>query len=152
MKKNFSLFPNENEYNEKIYGIYLKNNQSNYSVVLEEENLSKNENINESTRLDSFLSESSKQTIYSPFIKKISKIYNKLLISYNSKIKSIFDIIVLILVNISSLIILYDVCYKDYESVHIFDIKFTYNLLCNNRSIIFYLHCFTIFSYLSRQR
>ena len=106
MKKNFSLFPNENEYNEKIYGIYLKNNQSNYSVFLEEENLSKNENINESTRLDSFLSESSKQIIYSPFIKKISKIYNKLLISYNSKIKSIFDIIVLILVNISSLIIL----------------------------------------------
>ena len=125
MKKNFSLFPNENEYNEKIYGIYLKNNQSNYSVVLEEENLSKNENINESTRLDSFLSESSKQTIYSPFIKKISKIYNKLLISYNSKIKSIFDIIVLILVNISSLIILYDVCYKDYESDDIFEIKFT---------------------------
>ena len=51
MKKNFSLFPNENEYNEKIYGIYLKNNQSNYSVFLEEENLSKNENIIEITRL-----------------------------------------------------------------------------------------------------
>ena len=125
MKKNFSLFPNENVYNEKIYGIYLKNNQSNYSVVLEKEDiLSKNEN-NENTRLDSFLSETSKQIIYSPFIKKLSKIYDKLLISYNSKLKNIFDIIVLILVNASSLIILYDVCYKDYESEDYFEINFT---------------------------
>ena len=136
MKKNFSLFPNENEYNEKIYGIYLKNNQSNYSVFLEEENLSKNE----STRLDSFLSESSKQIIYSPFIKKISKIYNKLLISYNSKIKSIFDIIVLILVNISSLIILYDVCYKDYESDDIFEIKFTNSIYYIIIEVLFFIY------------
>ena len=106
MKKNFSLFPNENEYKEKIYEIYLQNIESNYSVFLEVENLSKNEKINQNIILESFLSESSKQTIYSSFIKKISKIYNKLLISQNSKIKSIFDIIVLILVNISSLIIL----------------------------------------------
>jgi hypothetical protein len=70
-----------------------------------------------------FLSESSKQIIFSSFIKKISKIYNKLLISHNSK-KNIFDIIFLILVNIFLLIILYDVYYKDYESVHIFEIKF----------------------------
>ena len=140
MKKIFSLFPNENEYKEKIYGIYLKNNQSNYSVFLEEENFSKNENINESTSLDSFLSESSKQIIYSPFIKKISKIYNKLLISYNSKIKSIFDIIVLILVNISSLIILYDVCYKDYESDDIFEIKFTNSIYYIIIEVLFFIY------------
>ncbi len=34
--KIFSLFQNENEYNEKIKEIYLKNNQSNSSVFLEE--------------------------------------------------------------------------------------------------------------------
>ena len=37
--------------------------------------------------------------------------YQKLLIKHDSKIKSIFDIIVLILVNISSIIILYDFCF-----------------------------------------
>ena len=35
------------------------------------------------------------------------------------------DIIVLILVNISSLIIIYDIRYKDYETDDIFEIKFT---------------------------
>ena len=40
-------------------------------------------------------------------------LYQKLLISYDSKIKSIFDIIVLILVNISSIIILYDFCFVE---------------------------------------
>ena len=38
-------------------------------------------------------------------------LYQKLLISHDSKIKSIFDILVLIIINISSLIILYDFCF-----------------------------------------
>ena len=42
--------------------------------------------------------------------------YQKLLIRHDSKIKSIFDIIVLIMINISSLIILYDVCFKDTDT------------------------------------
>ena len=44
---------------------------------------------------------------------KDDSLYQKLLISHNSKIKSIFDIIVLILVNISSIIILYDYCFVE---------------------------------------
>jgi len=39
--------------------------------------------------------------------------YQKLLIRHDSKIKSIFDILVLIMINVSSLIILYDFCFKD---------------------------------------
>lgn len=44
-------------------------------------------------------------------------LYQKLLISYDSKIKSIFDILVLIMVNISSLIILYDFCFLEREGI-----------------------------------
>ena len=40
-------------------------------------------------------------------------LYQRLLISHDSKLKSLFDIIVLIMVNISSLIILYDFCFKE---------------------------------------
>ena len=40
-------------------------------------------------------------------------LYQKLLISHDSKCKSIFDIIVLIMVNISSIIILYDFCFLE---------------------------------------
>ena len=43
-------------------------------------------------------------------------LYQKLLISYDSKIKSIFDIIVLIMVNISSIIILYDFCFVETDN------------------------------------
>ena len=90
---------------QKIYWIYIKNNQSN-SVFLEEENLSKNENINESTYYIVFYCIIKTNNIFT-FYKKNSKIYNKWLISHNLKIKSIYNIIVLILVNISSLIILF---------------------------------------------
>ena len=45
MKKNFSLFPNENEYKEKIYGIYLKNNQSQTIHLSVLQNLTKTKNI-----------------------------------------------------------------------------------------------------------
>ena len=41
--------------------------------------------------------------------------YQKLLISHDSIIKGIFDYLVLILLNISSLIILYDFCFKENE-------------------------------------
>ena len=44
---------------------------------------------------------------------KDDSLYQRLLISHDSKIKSIFDIIVLILVNISSIIILYDYCFVE---------------------------------------
>ena len=57
--------------------------------------------------------------------------YQKLLIKHDSKIKSIFDIIVLLLINISSLIILYDVCFKDTDE------KKTYELFTT--SIAYYI-------------
>ena len=44
---------------------------------------------------------------------KKQTLYQRLLISHDSKYKSIFDIIVLILVNISSIIILYDFCFLE---------------------------------------
>ena len=44
---------------------------------------------------------------------KEKSLYQKLLISHDSKFKSIFDILVLIMVNISSIIILYDFCFLE---------------------------------------
>ena len=48
-------------------------------------------------------------------------LYQKLLIGHDSKFKSIFDIIVLIMVNVSSIIILFDFCFveTDYENKNI---------------------------------
>ena len=43
-------------------------------------------------------------------------LYQRLLISHDSKIKSIFDILVLIMVNVSSLIILYDFCFIETDT------------------------------------
>ena len=43
-------------------------------------------------------------------------LYQKLLISHDSKFKSIFDIIVLIMVNVSSIIILFDFCFVETDS------------------------------------
>ena len=40
-------------------------------------------------------------------------LYQKLLISYDSRVKNIFEILVLIMINISSMIILYDFCFKE---------------------------------------
>ena len=59
-----------------------------------------------------------------PFNNKKS-FYHKLLISHDSKFKSFFDIIVLIMVNISSLIILYDFCFVETD-------KDNNNLFVNN--------------------
>ena len=47
---------------------------------------------------------------------KPKTLYQKLLISHDSKYKSIFDIIVLIMVNISSIIILYDFCFVETDN------------------------------------
>ena len=59
-----------------------------------------------------------------PFNNKKS-FYHKLLINHDSKFKSFFDIIVLIMVNISSLIILYDFCFVETD-------KDNNNLFVNN--------------------
>ena len=56
---------------------------------------------------------------------KKKSLYQKLLISHDSKFKSIFDIIVLIMVNISSIIILYDFCFLETD-------KDNNNLFLNN--------------------
>ena len=59
-------------------------------------------------------------------------LYQKLLISHDSKIKSIFDIIVLIMVNISSLIILYDFCFIETdpkEKTDLFSYSPTYYII-----------------------
>ena len=53
-----------------------------------------------------------KKNVDFPDLKEKS-LYQKLLISHDSKFKSFFDIIVLIMVNISSLIILYDFCFVE---------------------------------------
>ena len=58
---------------------------------------------------------------------KDDSLYQRLLISHDSKIKSIFDIIVLILVNISSIIILYDYCFVETDLDNN-----NYNLFQNN--------------------
>ena len=53
-----------------------------------------------------------KKNVDFPDLKEKS-FYRKLLIGHDSKFKSFFDIIVLIMVNISSLIILYDFCFVE---------------------------------------
>ena len=60
-------------------------------------------------------------------------LYQKLLISHDSKIKSIFDILVLIIINISSLIILYDFCFKETDD----DIDLKNELFSN--TVIYYI-------------
>ena len=54
----------------------------------------------------------SKKNVVFPELKENSFL-QKLLIEHDSKFKSIFDIIILVLVNISSLIILYDFCFVE---------------------------------------
>ena len=59
-------------------------------------------------------------------------LYQRLLISHDSKIKSIFDILVLIMVNVSSLIILYDFCFIETdpkEKTDLFSYSPTYYII-----------------------
>ena len=109
-----------------ICGINLKRHQSLYNEMIK------------NLRSSNFTSRTSKSNTEILFNSKINaskenginidlcdskkkSVYERLLISYDSKIKSIFDIIVLIMVNISSIIILYDFCFvetdKDYNNL-----------------------------------
>ena len=78
-----------------------------------------------------------KKNIDFPELKKKSFL-KKLLISHDSKCKSIFDIIVLILINISSLRILYDFCFVETD-------KNNNNLFINKPSYYFIEFLFIIF-------
>ena len=77
-------------------------------------------------------------------------LYQRLLISHDSKLKSLFDIIVLIMVNISSLIILYDFCFKETDKKKDFSF-FRHSDLLHNRGLFCHFYNFAVFPDISRQ-
>ena len=77
-------------------------------------------------------------------------LYQRLLISHDSKLKSLFDIIVLIMVNISSLIILYDFCFKETDKKKDFSF-FRHSVLLHNRGLFCHFYNFAVFPDISRQ-
>ena len=117
MRNRFKILPEGVNYEDKFFGVKLKNDENLYKAYLSSDerrntkfaksgaSSEKTAKINEELIRDSHLSFLMPKSNYNPF-------YMKLLIEPNSKWKGIFDFMVLILANISSLIILYDICFS----------------------------------------
>ena len=114
MKSRFNLLP-EVSYEDKFYGVKLKDNPNLIKAYIStnptERRATKstksnpNAQLNDELLRDSHVSFLNSQTSHRPF-------YLKLQIEPHSKWKGIFDFLVLILANISSLRILYDICFQ----------------------------------------
>ena len=119
--EDIDLFPDIKEGNEdqRLYGICFNNSPNLYKEMIglseQREYLypssSRSSTISREISLNQNKNSSNIINFDIPQAIEKKSLYEKLLISHNSRFKNIFDIIVLILVNISSIRILYDYCF-----------------------------------------
>ena len=133
MKEQLDSLPDLINEDQKLYGLCFNDSPNLYNQMI---NLTDNRGPRYSSSRTSI---SNTEILFNPNQNRISdknlhfdipdskkkSLYQKLLISHDSKFKSIFDIIVLIMVNISSIIILYDFCFLETD-------KDNNNLFLNN--------------------
>ena len=121
MKEQIDSLPDLINEDQKLYGLCFNDSPNLYNQMI---NLTDNRGPRYSSSRTSI---SNTEILFNPTANRTSdknlhfdipdskkkSLYQKLLISHDSKFKSIFDIIVLIMVNISSIIILYDFCFLE---------------------------------------
>ena len=118
MKSQLELLPDFVNQDQKLYGLCFNDSPSLYSEIIDlsypqaKGITSSRTSISNSEILFNRRSSHSEDKELNLSIKPQS-LYQKLLIPFDSKIKNIFDILVLIMINISSMIILYDFCFKE---------------------------------------
>ena len=117
MKDTADILPDLINDDQKLYGICLNDNPQLYEEMI---NLTEAKNYNFTQTQTSM---SNTELLFNSTNRKSSiltlskkSLYQKLLIEHDSTWKSVFDIIVLIMVNISSIIILYEFCFKENEN------------------------------------
>ena len=140
MKEKFKSdsLPNLMNKNTQLYGINLKEYTNYYNEMINEIrplNFTSRTTMSNTEIL--FNTDNNSKNINKEFPDNHKKtVYERLLISYDSKFKSIFDIIVLIMVNISSIIILYDFCFVETDKSN--------NNLFSNKPLYYIIEAFFI--------
>ena len=118
MKSQLDNLPDAFDEDHKFYGICFNDSPQLYEDLIQITNNNKpkssNTNSNSDVLFNSNISRLTSKDIMTDAPKKT--FCEKLIINYDSTIKSVFDIIVLILVNISSIIILYDYCFIETDN------------------------------------
>ena len=117
MKSQNELLPDLINEDQKLYGLCFNDSQNLYNEMINLNNpLARRYSTSRTSITNTeilFGGRPSSKTVIKDVTLETGKksLYQRLLISHDSKIKSIFDLLVLIMINISSLIVLYDFCF-----------------------------------------
>ena len=122
MKEQIDTLPDLINEDQKLYGLCFNESPNLYNQMINLTNArgigysSSRTSISNTEILFNSTNRSSFKDINLDIPEKNKTCYQKMLISHDSTFKSVFDIIVLIMVNISSIIILYDFCFIETDN------------------------------------
>ena len=116
MKSQNDILPDLINDDQKLYGLCFNDSPNLYNQMINLNNPHTEQHLSSRTSLSNteiLFGHHSSQTTYKDITLDTNKksLYQKLLIGHDSKLKSIFDLLVLLMINISSLIVLYDFCF-----------------------------------------